>query len=64
MCIIIQYEGKEWSEGVSDCRCIADLKVNLMSKTGIPVRDQVLKCNGEVVQNGRHHDHLVSLARF
>ncbi|KIL88375.1 hypothetical protein FAVG1_08454 [Fusarium avenaceum] len=51
MCIIIQYEGKEWSEGVSDCRCIADLKVNLMSKTGIPVKDQVLKCNGEVVQN-------------
>ncbi|KAI6754861.1 hypothetical protein HG530_012613 [Fusarium avenaceum] len=51
LCIRIHYEGKEWSEEVSHCRCIADLKLNLMSKTGIPVKDQVLKWAGKVVQD-------------
>ncbi|EXA32954.1 hypothetical protein FOVG_15926 [Fusarium oxysporum f. sp. pisi HDV247] len=61
----LYYNGKEWDELFSNGDSIAELKIILMGKTGIAVREQILRCEGKFVQDnedlGRYQDNLLTL---
>ncbi|KAM0080756.1 hypothetical protein ACKRZS_007079 [Fusarium odoratissimum] len=60
----LYYSGKEWHELFSNGDSIAELKIILMGKTGIPVREQILRCEGKFVQDSKYHKGPFSALQF
>lgn len=50
----VYYNGKEWHEKFSDGDSIAELKMVLVGKTGIAVKEQILRCEGKLVQDSKY----------
>ncbi|EXK25027.1 hypothetical protein FOMG_18285 [Fusarium oxysporum f. sp. melonis 26406] len=63
--IRVHYDGKEWLEPLWGYGSIAEFKFRLMGKTGIPVKDQILRYAGKVIQDdespGRYQEELLIL---
>ncbi|SCO50241.1 uncharacterized protein FFMR_10204 [Fusarium fujikuroi] len=61
----VYYNGKEWHEKFSDGDSIAELKMVLVGKTGIAVKEQIFRCEGKLVQDNedlcRYLENLLTL---